>query len=449
MPTRPCSSRPLRIDRRTFLGGALAGALASQASAWRPLARHRRQERVRLAAIGVGGQGAYDLGQLASHPRLDVVALCDVDANHLAAAAARHPDARTFRDWRVLLDELESEFDAVLVSTPDFMHAPIALAAMDLRKHVYVQKPLAQCLAELRAMERAAERTRVVTQMGTQIHAHEAYRTAVALIREGVIGKVHEAHLWVKRSWAGLPGGIPDREDPVPDTLAWDLWLGVSPPRPYVEGIYHPAQWRRWRAFGTGTLGDMGCHLFDPVFGALELGRIRSVVSRGPQHDAEGYAPDGDFRYVFEATPRTAGPLPFRWTDGSGPSRPDASRAQLPEGVSLPGAGSFLVGEKGVMVLPHWSMPRFYRDGEPMEVEVVSVGGKNHYHEFVDAILGEDETGSPFSFACPVTECVLVGVVAGAFRDRELSWDSQALRFDDDDANALVHKTYREGCSPL
>jgi predicted dehydrogenase len=437
------------LPRRTFLKGLAATAFVGPTVSLARATRRLGEDKVRLAAIGVGGQGAYDVGQLMSHPHVEMVALCDVDAQRLGEMAANHPEARTFRDYRRLLDAVGNEIDAVLVSTTDFMHAPITLAAMDLGKHVYCQKPLSQNLVELRAMQEMAARKGVVTQMGTQIHGHEAYRTAVAMVHEGAIGLVREAHLWVSKSWAGLPEGIPDRSDPVPEHLDWDLWLGVSPERPYVEGYFHPKQWRRWRNYGTGTLGDMGCHLFDPVFGALELERIRSVVSNGPQHTDVGYGTDGDFTYVFEGTERTDGDLVFRWTDGSGPSRPDASRAQLPEGVELPGAGSFLVGEKGVMVLPHWDLPRFYSDGEPMEIAVESRGSVSHYHEFLDAVRGEGTTGTPFSFAGPVTECVLVGVIAGAFRGEALTWDSRGLRFEDARADALVRKTYREGRSPI
>jgi hypothetical protein len=284
---------------------------------------------------------------------------------------------------------------------------------------------------------------RLVTQMGTQIHGHSAYRTAVATLRSGAIGKVREAHLWVGKSWAGPPGGRPDRADPVPEWLAWDLWLGVAAERPFVAGAYHPANWRGWLDFGSGTLGDMGCHIFDPVFTALGLGAPHRVVSHGPQHGAETFAGEGDVRYRFAATDWTAGELEFRWTDGG--AAPDAARAQLPAGVGLPGAGSFLCGERGVMVIPHWSPPRCYRDGAPLEVELVEVESRDHYHEWTDACRGEGRTSTPFSYSGPLTEAVLVGTIAGRFRGRELRWDSAALRFDDAEADALVRRAYRDG----
>jgi len=402
-------------------------------------------ELLNVAAIGVGGMGAGDLGSVASHPQVRIVALCDVDAGRLESAAQRHPEAKTYADWRRLLDELGDDVDAVTVSTPDHMHGPIALAAMALGKHVYCQKPIAHNVAECRAMARIAAEKGLVTQMGTQIHSHSAYRTAVATLRSGVIGKVSEAHLWVSKSWAGPASGRPEGEDPVPETLDWDLWLGVAPERPYKNGHYHPARWRGWRDFGAGTLGDMGCHIFDPVFSALGIGAPASVRSEGPAHGAEAFAPDGDIRYTFPGTEFTTKTLEMRWTDGSASSRPDAARAQLPEGQSLPGSGSFLVGERGVMVIPHWSAPRFYVKGEVMEAEVVAMDSRNHYHEWVDACRGTGETSTPFSYSAPLTEAVLLGVLAAAQPGQTFDWDASAMRSGNADFDAQVAREYREG----
>ena len=406
-------------------------------------------EMLNLAAVGVGGKGWSDLESSARGMNVRVVALCDVDANNLGRAAEKYQDAATFADYRRMFEKMESDIDAVLVSTPDHMHAPIALAAMSLGKHVHVQKPLSNSLDDLRAMQQmAAENPHLVTQMGTQIHSHESYRTATEMIRSGAIGKVSEAHLWVSKSWAGPKAGRPDQTDPVPQHLDWDLWLGASPERPYVDKIYHPGQWRGWKDFGAGTLGDMGCHIFDPVFSALDLGTPTSLISRGPQHYDETFAPDSDVTYQFEGTPYTTEKLKFRWTDGSGASRPDASLASLPPETNLPGAGAFLIGEQGVMVLPHWSLPSFYVNNENMDITVESLGNNDHYTEFTDACRGVGETSTPFSYACRVTEAVLTGVVAGSFPNRELTWDSAALRFDYDPANEQVERQYREGWQP-
>ncbi|MCA8941317.1 MAG: Gfo/Idh/MocA family oxidoreductase [Planctomycetes bacterium] len=430
----------MSITRRSFF--VVSGSALALGSCFRRNLRLSPNETLRVAHVGVGGMGSADLAQVASAPNVRIVALCDVDTNRLDVAAAKHEGTKTFRDYRVMLDRMHRDIDAVVVSTPDHMHGPIAISAMELGKHIYCQKPIAHNLRECRRMTELASDRGLVTQMGTQIHAHEAYRTAVATLRTGVLGKVHEAHLWVSKSWS-RKDGRPDRNDPVPSYLDWDLWLGVAPYRDYVEGIYHPAQWRGWKDFGCGTLGDMGCHIFDPVFTALGLGAPRSVVSRGPEHFEETFAPDSDITYEFEGTDRTTDTLTFRWTDGA--SKPDRARAQLPDGVDLPGAGSFLVGEHGVMVIPHWAMPKFYRNGEPWHVELEERGPVNHYHEWTEACRSVGETSTPFSYSGPLTEAVLAGTVAGRFRDRQLHWDSQDATFDYAPATELVHRQYRDG----
>jgi len=444
------STSPTMITRRSLLKASLASAITLPLLGPRITYGQQANETLNLASVGVGGKGWSDLNNSARGQNVRVVALCDVDSNNLGTAVGRFDQAQTFCDYRVMLDQMGDDIDAVLISTPDHMHGPIALAAMQLGKHVHVQKPLAHNLGELRAMQNlAAANPHLMTQMGTQIHSHEAYRTAAAMIRSGVIGKVSEAHLWVSKSWAGPPEGRPDHEDPVPDNLNWDMWLGVAPHRPFVTGIYHPGRWRGWKDFGSGTLGDMGCHIFDPTFSCLDLQTPLSVISRGPQHYEETFAADSDIVYKFSGTEYTTDDVLFRWTDGNGPSRPDAARAQLPEGMNLPAQGMFLVGENGVMLLPHYgSMPTFYRNGQVLDIQVESVGSNNHYTEFTDACRGVGETSTPFSYSARVTEAVLVGTIAGRFKDRELTWDSEALTFDHQPATDGVSRTYRDGWRP-
>lgn len=399
-----------------------------------------------MAAVGVANKGGDDLHHVAASPNVRVVALCDVDSTFLDRAAQQYPAARKFADYRKMLDQASQEFDAVIVGTPDHMHGSIAIAAMSLGKHVYVEKPLAHNLAELRRMATLAEDNRLTTQMGTQIHSHETYRTAVEMIRQGTIGKVREAHAWVGSRLPLLAASRPDKADPVPASLDWDLWQGVAPQRPYVDGLYHPFHWRMWRDYGGGILGDMGCHIFDPIFSALQLGPPLSVESAGPVHPHDTFAPDGDVTLTFASTPYTSGELTLRWTHGT--AKPRAELAQLPPGASLPDGGSFVVGERGVMVLPHWAMPSFYRDGAPLEVDLTSAGSVDHYVQWADACRGEGQTSTPFSYAAKVTEAVLVGVVAGGLPPQRLAWDSANLRFDSSEANALVKRRYREGWRP-
>ena len=238
IPRKPKATPKLssRSTRRQFLKatGALGVASTSALDWGAPLLASFRHPGglLNVACIGVGGMGGSDLRSVSSARNVRIVALCDVDAGNLAGAAKKHDEARTFSDWRRLFDAMAGDIDAVTVSTPDHMHASIALAAMRLGKHVYCQKPIAHTLRECRAMSEVAAEEKVVTQMGTQIHSHAAYRTAVATLRSGVIGKVSEAHLWVSKSWAGPPGGRVDRTDPVPAGLAWNLWLGAAPERP-------------------------------------------------------------------------------------------------------------------------------------------------------------------------------------------------------------------------
>lgn len=432
-----------RLSRRTFLANVTLFAVGC-ATGGRSGRLRSPNEILNLAAVGVGGKGASDLADSAAGKNVRVAALCDVDQRHLAEAAKKYPDARAFTDYRRMLDAMGGDIDAVLVSTPDHMHAPIALAAMSLGKHVHVQKPLAHNLQELRAMALMAQRQGVVTQMGTQIHSHSSYRTAVAMIRQGVIGRAREACLWIGSNW-GRAEGRPPKSDPVPDYLDWELWLGVAPWRPYVNGIYHPAEWRRWQDFGIGTLGDMGCHLFDPVFSALDLAPPVSVISNGPAPFAETYPLDTDITYTFAGTQYAVDGFTLRWLDGLSVKKADPQKAQLPPGVSLPGGGSFIVAEKGVMVLPHWALPSFYCDGKKMDVEITPLEDRNHYTEFTDACRGEGQTSTPFSYSAKVAEAVLVGTVASRFPGVRLAWDSRKLRFDNKAANQFIGRSHRDG----
>ena len=432
----------MTVTRRYFLQATGAAAAAAPL-----LGATRRQptplETLNVACVGVGGMGGSDLANVASGKNVRIIALCDTDAGQLDRAGKAHDQAERFADYRRMLDALGKDIDAVVVATPDHMHGSIAIAAMSLGKHVYCQKPIAHNLHECRAMATLAVTNKLITQMGTQIHSHSAYRTAEVMLRSGVIGKVREAHLWVGKSWGGDANGRPASQDPVPATLDWDLWLGVAKHRPFVAGLYHPGNWRRWLDFGSGTLGDMGCHIFDPVFTALGIGAPSSVVSNGPGHFREMFAPNGDLQYEFPGTEHTTATVALRWTDGA--SVKAIEKAQLPPGESLPGAGSFLVGEKGVMVIPHWAPPRFYKDGEKMDVEIQTLPSKNHRHEWTDACRGEGETTTPFAYAGPLTEAVLLGTVAGHLPGKQLRWDTRTMDFDDYVATALVRRIYRKG----
>jgi predicted dehydrogenase len=324
------------------------------------------------------------------------------------------------------------------------MHAPIGMSAMRLGKQVYGQKPLAHHLHEVRAMADYAGRKGRVTQMGIQIHSDRAYRTGVKLIQSGGIGKVKEVHSWCPKSW-GDPEPKPDRVDPVPENLDWNLWLGVCAERPYIgDAYYHPDNWRKRIDFGTGTFGDMGCHIFDPVFKALDLAAPISVRSDGPFPNAWNWALDSKIHYTFKGTKFTAAEtLPVHWYDGN--SHPPKEIVDLLEGDSLPNTGSIFVGTAGVMVLPHWSRPQLYPDKKFSNYEFAMEESVNHWHSFVDACLGRGKTSAHFGYAGPLTEAVLLGGVATHFPCATLQWNARQLKFDHAGANALVTRRYRSG----
>jgi predicted dehydrogenase len=256
------------ISRRAFLQSSAAfGAVQLLPSVSRAALANSV---LRTAHIGVGGMGSADLQSVSSHAKVEVAALCDVDLARLEGAKARHPQAKTFRDYREMLAALGDSVDAVVVSTPDHTHAPAAMAALNHGKPVYCQKPLTHEVFEARQLRLVAEQKKLPTQMGIQVHSSATYRQAVAVIQNNTIGKVSRVYAWSNKNW-GYDGGTLTNEQPVPPTLDWNLWIGTAAIRPFVPNVYHPANWRKLIDFGTGTLGDMGVHIFDTPYAALEL----------------------------------------------------------------------------------------------------------------------------------------------------------------------------------
>jgi len=399
---------------------------------------------LRHASFGAGGMAWEDLTQIAKCPGVEVVAICDVDLNHTAGARKEFPKARIYQDWRELLDKEAQNIDSVNVSTPDHMHASIGISAMQLGKHVYGQKPLAHNLYEVRRMTEIARETKVITQMGIQIHSTSYYRQAVRLVQDGVIGKIKEVHSWSPKSW-GDPSDKPAQTDPVPEGFDWNLWLGVCADRPFIGGeYYHPGNWRKRLDFGTGTFGDMGCHIFDPVFSALKLTFPLTVRSEGSAPNSWNWAINSKIHYVFPGTEYTAGKsLPVTWYDGS--QRPPAEVTALIGDKNLPGQGSIFVGTAGVMLLPHVGKALLFpsetfRDYAPPEIQEM-----NHWSQFVMACQGTGETSAPFTYGGPLTEAVLLGGVASHFPQTMLEWNAEQLKFNLPEASQLVRRDYRKG----
>jgi predicted dehydrogenase len=324
------------------------------------------------------------------------------------------------------------------------MHAPIAMSAMQLGKAVYGQKPLTHDLYETRRLTEYARQRGLVTQMGIQIHSAREYKLAVALLRSGAIGKIKEVHSWVPKAW-GDTSPRPDVSDPVPASLNWDLWLGVCANRPFIgHEYYHPVNWRKRLDFGTGTLGDMACHIFDPVVGSLELGPPTTVRSEGAAPNQWNWPVDTCIHFTFAGTAHTAdNTVTVTWYNGA--SRPPADVRALLEGDEVPESGSIFVGTQGTLVLPHIARPLLYPDKKYKDLKLPEIPTDDHWGQFVNACLTGMPTSANFDYAGPLTETVLVGCVAERFPQTTLKWDASVLQFDHSDANQYIRRTYRQG----
>jgi predicted dehydrogenase len=413
--------------------------------------------RILHASFGAGGMAWADLGAIARHKAIELVAVTDVDLSRMGQVRERFPKARVYQDWREMLRR-EPDLNSVNVSTPDHMHAPMAMASLQRGLHVYGQKPLTHGIYETRRLTEVAREKKRVTQMGIQIHSNAEYRLAVRLVQDGVIGPIREVHTWSSKKW-GDTEPMPRRVDPVPEGLDWDGWVGVRAERPFIgDGWYHPGNWRKRLDFGTGTFGDMGCHIYDPVFKALALTAPISVRSEGAAPNEHSWATDAIIHYVFPRTRYTAGDtVRVTWYDGD--RRPPVEVQELigvlpaaADGRERPGSrrlayeGSILIGTKGVMLIPHIGWPQMFPEADFRGLELPSVGVADHWLQYVDAILGQDRASANFDYSGPLTEAVLLGSVASRFPQTTLEWDAPSLRFRNvQAANEHVRRVYRKG----
>ena len=478
------------MNKREFIKKSSLGALGV-ALAPSFIGKMGPHNRLRTAHIGVGNMGGEDLKAISSHKLVDVTALVDVDANNLAAAHKLHPKAKLFSDYRVMLKEMGDDIDAVIVSTPDHTHAPASMMAMNMNKPVYCQKPLTHHVSEARAMKKLAAEKNLVTQMGIQVHSFYDYKLATLLIQSGIIGKVHTVRAWSPKNW-GYDGKAPKGSDPVPENLDWNLWLGTSAERPYKEGVYHPGNWRKLMDYGCGTLGDMGVHIFDTPYNALELDVPRTITNECRKPTGFGYPENNIVTYEFPGTKHTGESLKWVWYDGPGAPRehedlilPGANKkmskkemasnegeATMEDKMSLetkvtaesqlPEQGAMFIGEKGRLLLPHFmQLPKKIVDGEYVDIsaEISAVEkahnmgkpirnynseGPKHYHQFVEACLGRGECSAPFSYASRLTETILLGVIAGRFPGQTLHWDATNAKFSEEEANQYLESPYRD-----
>jgi predicted dehydrogenase len=429
-----------RLSRRRFVQAA-ASALAVP-YVWRRHGYAAPSETVLHASFGAGGMAAADISALTASKHLQLVAVAEVDETRLGNLKQRFPHCTVYKDYRLLLDK-EKKLDSVNVSTPDHMHAPIALRAMMRGLHVYCQKPLTHTIQEARWMRQLAAEKKLVTQMGIQIHSHSIHKQVVQMIHEGVIGRVKQVYSWSGKQWGDLQLR-PKRQDTPPPGFDWDLWLGVAAERPFIgNGYYHPGNWRKRLDFGTGTFGDMGCHILDPVFGALGVEAPVSVRSLLPGPNDYNWPLDVEVHYRFPGTQYTTDSVTLVWYNGN--ARPPQEVQKL-IGKPLHDQGSIYVGEKGILYSPYIAPPQLLPADKFRDYKFPEVKGDNHYLQYVEAVRGQGQTSTPFSYSGPLTEMVLLGCLATRFPKVELLWDSAALRFTNHEpANAFVHKTYRRG----
>jgi predicted dehydrogenase len=435
--------QPTQTNRRSFFRQVAAGGVAAPFFI-RNLISAPRSSTLRLASFGAGGMAYATLDGIATHPDVTLACVAEVDSTRLDQVKKKYPDARLYENWRQMLDKERKNIDIACVGTPDHMHAPMAMSAMQLGLHVYVQKPLTHDIHEARRLREMARKKKLVTQMGIQVHSSREYRTAVEVIRSGAIGKVKEVHSWSEKKW-GDPDPLPDRADPIPPALNWDQWLGVAEPRPYLNGYYHPSNWRKRIDFGTATFGDMGCHILDPVFGSLELTAPVAVRSEGPAPNQHSWAVNTVIHYTFPGTPLTEGKtVQITWYDGD--ERPPKEVQALLGSRRLPGQGSIFIGTSGVMLLPHTALPVLLPQEQFKDFAMPKMEAVNHYHQFVNAVLGKDKASAAFDYSGPLTEAVLLGPVASRFPKTTLEWNVGKMKFKNSpEASRLIRRKYRAG----
>jgi predicted dehydrogenase len=446
------------ITRRSFVK---TSALAAGAIAFPFVSRTNvlgANSKLNLAAIGVGGKGAVDIQCCATE---NMVALCDVDQVRGAETFEKYPGAKRFKDFRVMFEEIEDEFDAVIISTPDHSHAQPALLAVNAGKHLYVQKPLTHTVYEARILTNMAKARRVVTQMGNQGHCHPDTRRLVELIQAGVLGDVDEVHVWTDRPiW---PQGVhaPVDYEPIPETLDWNLWLGPASLRPYSKE-YVPFNWRGFWSFGTGSIGDMGCHNMDLAFWSLKLKDPTSIkVLEQDGMTVDSPAKSSITRWEFPKIrwelpePGKRGSVKLTWYDGG--RKPDPKLVNRDE---LPPNGCIMVGDDDTLFVPmYWGAGEFLSgakmaDFKEVERTLPRFPGADkdtdyaHHQEWIQAVKGNGEAMSNFDFSGPMTEAVLLGNVAMRAGEK-IRWNAKMMRITNERAaNRYLQTDYRKGFEP-
>ena len=463
------------IPRRTFLKSA--AALATAGAVFPQIVpRHvvggkghtPPSETVNVAGIGVGVMGGFDVRN-AKRAGANIVALCDVDKVRAKPLVEEFPDASWYTDYRRLLEK-EKGIDAVIVGTPDHTHAMISMAAMELGKHVYCEKPLAHTMYECRKLTEAAHEYGVATQLGNQGHSYESNKEFCEIIWSGAIGTVREIHVVEAAFNFSRIRDLPrvGEDHPVPKTLDWDLWLGPAPYRKY-NPMYHPGAWRGWRPFGSGMIGDFVCHIVDPVFTALDLGAPISVVAEAegydPEKHGETFPQSSKLRFEFPARGKRP-PVTMYWYDGDryAPPRPEELKDGEEFIPSIGGrnggpCGGLVVGDKGKItyashgasnwrILPESTMNDYMANRTRVDDERGRGMPDNvaHHQDFLQACKGWDPAGSNFDHGGPLTEIAMLGNIAQQMPGTELQWDAENMMIPNHpEANQYLHYAYRDG----
>jgi predicted dehydrogenase len=428
-----------RFGRRHFLYGAASATAALWFGAPALLRGKGLNEKLNIGMIGLGGKSGDNLKGMAGE---NIVALCDVDGAALERVGAKHPEALRYQDFRRLLEQ--KNIDAVVVTTPDHIHAPASLAAMKLRKHVYCEKPLTHSVWEARQLASAARDYRVATQMGNGGHSSDSLREAVDWVRSGLIGPVREVHCWSNRPIWPQGIGRPADTPAVPKDMNWDLWIGPAPMRPF-NPAYHPFKWRGFWDFGTGALGDMGCHIIDTTFWALELDAPSTVEAESSGVNDETAPNWSIVRWEFPA--RGSRPaVKLTWYDGG--KQPSRELTELPADQKLGDNGSLFIGDKGKLLFDRTRPLRLTPTPKdfalPRQILPRSPG---HYVEWIRACKGGGPALSNFDYAGPLTEAVLLGNVA-LRTGKKIEWNAQKLEVRNaPEVARFIRREYRAGWS--
>jgi len=457
-----------RICRRDFIGASVA---AGAMFGFPAIVRGRNlNSRLCHACIGTGGKGESDWRNFMTHEKIDICAACDVDTARMDSIRKQFPSIRAYQDWRELFEKEGDRIDSVNVSTPDHMHTLIAVEAMRRGKHVYCQKPLCRGLSEVEVLRREAKRSGVVTEIGAQVTGDGGDRTAVMWLKSGVIGDVEHVYMFLNiRGTFRLPRcEVPIGSDPIPSTLNWEQWLGTAPVRNYKEKIYHPGHWRKWRDFGSSTMGDNGFHLMSATWLGMELPADFAPISVVGESDHLWMQFDQDRKnqiwpvgnHVTWRFPgvKASGCKPFtmEWCDGIPDENPPAGMLPIPEVVavaqklrmkSTPAIGKMIKGSKGWMMLSHGGMPVvLLNDGTRVKAPKIKKG-VGHYHDYVNHCLnGTRGALDLLERGCAMQDALLMGNAAQVVPGKELFWDAQKrVLANSPEATRMLYPEYREG----